>query len=160
MTPAAPGDPFLGRIKARSVPPPHTVIAVKRSIAKVENIKDPTSTRLFLTPYSQSPTGDADKVPILNRTGPGSTPQEPLALVARILDSEESEAGSGGRGGVAEESGGFTDGADPASDTTHTEIRYRACIQHSYVPFRTNISLLGKKCTICSTPTIMKCHQK
>ena len=42
-TPAAPGDPFLGRIKARLVPPPHTVKAVKRCIAKMENIKDRTS---------------------------------------------------------------------------------------------------------------------
>ena len=35
-----PGDPFLGRIKARSVPPPHrdTAKAVKLTIARVENI--------------------------------------------------------------------------------------------------------------------------
>ena len=84
-TPATPGDLFLGRIKARSVPPPHTVKAVKHSIAKAENIEDRTGTSLFLTPYSQSPMGDADKVTILNRTGLGSTPQEPLALVAKYF---------------------------------------------------------------------------
>ena len=89
-TPAAPDDPFLGRIKARSVAPPHTAKAVKRSIAKMENIKDRTNTSLFFTPYSQSPMGDDDKVTILNRTGSGSTPQEPLALVAKMSDSERS----------------------------------------------------------------------
>ena len=90
-TPVTPGvDPFLGRIKAISVPPPHTANAVKRCIAKVENIKDRTSTSLFLTLYSQSPMGDTDKVAIFNRTGPGSTPQEPLALVAKMSDSERS----------------------------------------------------------------------
>ena len=84
-----PGDPFLGRIKARSVPPPHrdTVYAVKRTIAKVENIKDRTSTILFITPDSQLPMANSDKV-ILNRAGPGSTPQEPLVFVARISESD------------------------------------------------------------------------
>ena len=93
-TSAAPGDPFLGRIKAISVAPPHTVNAVKLSIEKVEKIrvKDRTSTSLFLTPYSQSPMADAGKITILNLTGPGSTPQEPLALVAKmpVVDFERS----------------------------------------------------------------------
>ena len=120
-TPAIPSDPFLGRIKARYVPPPHTAKAVKRSIAKVENIKDRTSTSLFLTPYSQSPMDDAGKV-TLNRTGPGSTPQEPLAVVAKMSDSERSALESGGRGGLAM-------AAEP--DTTSPEIRYRMSIQHS-----------------------------
>ena len=120
----APGDPFLGRIKARSVAPPHTAQAVKRSIAKVENIKDFTSTSLFLTPYSQSPIGDTGKVAILNRTGPGSTPQEPLAVVAKMSDSEWSalDSESGGRGELAS-------AAEP--ETTPLGIRYRTFTQHS-----------------------------
>ena len=122
-TPVAPGDPFLGCIKARSVPPPHTAKAVKRSIAKVEDIKDRTSTSLFFTSYSQSPMSDADKVTIRNRTGPGSTPQEPLALVAKMSESERSALESDGRGGHANTA------AEP--DTTPQEIRYRTSIQHS-----------------------------
>ena len=94
-------NPFLGRIKARSVAPPHTAETVKRSIAKMEDIKDRTNASLFLTPYSQSPMGDADKVTILNSTGPGSTPQEPLALVAKMSDSERSVFESARRGGLA-----------------------------------------------------------
>ena len=123
-TPAAPSDPFLGRIKARSVPPPHTVKAVKHSIAKVEDIKDPTSATLFLTIYSQSPMGDADKVAILKRSGPGSTPQEPLALVAKMSDSE--------RSAMESERGGLASAAESGADTG---IRYRTSIQHSVTFF-------------------------
>ena len=91
-TPVDSSDPFLGRIKARSVPPPHTVKSLKLRIAKMEdiNLNDPTSISIFLTPEMRSPMADADKFTILNRTGPGSTPQEPLALVAKISDSERS----------------------------------------------------------------------
>jgi hypothetical protein len=120
-TPADSGDPFLGRIKAISVAPPHTVKAVKHKIEKVEDIKDRTSTSLFLTPYSQSPMADTDKVTIRNRTGPGSTPQEPLALVAKMSDSERSVLESGRKGGLT----------SAESDTKSPEIRYRTSIQHS-----------------------------
>ena len=137
-TPAAPGDPFIGRIKARSVPPPHTAKTVKRCIAKMENIKDRTSTSLFISPYSQSPMADADKVTgILNRTGPGSTPQDPLALVAKISDSERSALESGRRGGLE---------SVAESDTTlrPPEIQYRTSIlKLSYFSSR-NISTIGR----------------
>ena len=121
-TPVAPGNPFLGRIKIRSVPPPRTVETVKSSIAKVENIKDRESTALYLTPYSQSPMDDTEKVTILNGTGPGSTPQEPLALVAKMTDSERRALESRGRGGLASSS-------KPSS--TSPEIRYGMSIHHS-----------------------------
>ena len=117
--PVSPGDPFLGRIRAKSVPPPRTVKAVKRRITKVENIKGGESTSLFLTSNSQSPMDDAEKINI--GTGPGSTPQEPLALVAKMSDSDRSALESDGRGGVAS--------AEP--DTMSPEIRYGTSSQHS-----------------------------
>ena len=99
------------------MPPPRTLKAVEGSIIEVENIKHfNTGTTIFLTPYSQSPLGNADKV---NRTGPGSTPEEPLAFVARVSDSERS----------ALELGGLESAAQP--DTTSLEIRYRTFIQNS-----------------------------
>ena len=145
-TPAAPGDPFLGRIKARLVPPPHTAKAVKRCIAKMENIKDRTSTTFFLTQYSQSPMADDDQVTILSRTGPGSTPQEPLALVAKLSDSERSDLESEGRRGLAN--------AEP-----DTGIRHRRSIQHSPT-FLFVTSQLLEKCIIYCTPTIVVCLRK
>jgi hypothetical protein len=66
--------------------------------------------------------GDAEKVTIFNGTGPGSTPQEPLALVAKMSDSERSALESDGRRGLAS-------GAE--HDITSPEIRYRTFIQHS-----------------------------
>ena len=117
------GYPFVGRIKARSVPPPHTVKAVKHSIAKVEGIKNPTSSGLFLTPCSQSPMGDADIVNILKGTGPGSTPQEPLALVAKMSDSDRSTLESGRDVELAE------------ADTSSPGIRYRTSVRHSSLSF-------------------------
>ena len=132
--PITPGDPFLGRIKVISVPPPRTAKTVKRSIAKVENIKDRKSTTLFLTPYSQSPMDDTEKVAILDGTGPGSTPQEPLALVSKMSDSERSALESDGRGGLA---------SSAESDTEPPEIRYCKSIQHSYFSFHNILSVGG-----------------
>ena len=76
-TPVTLGDPFLGRIKARSVPPPRIAKAVKCVIENVENIKDRGSTSLFLSPYSQSPMDDTDKVTfsrVLIRDPPNRNP--------------------------------------------------------------------------------------
>jgi hypothetical protein len=90
----------------------------------MEDIKDRTSTSLFLTPYSESPmpVADTDKVTILNRTGPGSTPHDPLALVAKMSDSERSALKSGGRGGLA---------SVAESDASPLGIRYRMSFQQS-----------------------------
>ena len=123
-TPATPGDPFIGRIKVRSVPPPRTAKTVKRCIAKLENIKDHGSTSLFLTSYSKSPIDDSEKIiTILNGTGPGTTPQEPLALVAKMTYSERSALDSGRRGGHTKKK----NAAKP--DTTPPGIRYGTSIQ-------------------------------
>ena len=117
-TAVAPADPFLGRIKFTSVPPPRTVKAVRGSITKVENIKDRESTTLYLTPYMD----DDEKITtILNGTGPRSTPPEPLALVAKMSDSDRSILESDGRVGLA-------NSAEP--NATPSEIRYGGSIQH------------------------------
>ena len=131
-TPITTDDPFLGRIKVTSVPPPRTAKTVKRIISKVEDIEDVENTNLFLTPYSQSPRDDAAKDIILSRTGthPGSTPEEPLALVALektpMSHTERSALLSKGRSGLAS-------GAE--HDTMSPEIRYGTSIHHSLTFF-------------------------
>ena len=65
--------------------------------------------------------GDTDKVTILNRAGPGSTPQEPLAFVAMI---PESALEPGGRSGL--------EGAAEPDTTSDSVIRYRTSIQNSH----------------------------
>ena len=68
--------------------------------------------------------GDAEKVTILNGTGPGSTPQEPLAFVANMSDSERKafESELEGRGGLAS-------AAEP--DTSSRETRYGTSMQYT-----------------------------
>ena len=124
--PVAPGDPFLGRIKCTSVPPPRTVKAVKSSIAKVENINDLESTSLFRSPFSQSPMNEDCVV-----AAQGSTPEKPLAFVTMLSD-----AGERGRPANAAE-----------SDTA--DFRYGGSIQ--YCSFRTINIFLGniRKNQIC-----------
>ena len=134
-TPATSRDPFLGRIKARSVPPPRIAGSVKCTIATLENIKDGEGTSLFLTPFSESPMSDADKVIILDGTGPGSAPQEPLALVVKMSDSERSALESEGRDGLAS-------AAEP--DTTFPEIQHRTSFIHILTFLFLTSRLLGK----------------
>ena len=100
----------------------------------MESINDRISTSLFLTPYSKSPVGDTDKVAILSRAGPGSTPQEPLALVAKMSDSERSALESEGRDRIA---------SAEEPNTMTPEIRYRTSIPTlSYFSLR-NILTVG-----------------
>ncbi|KIM81880.1 hypothetical protein PILCRDRAFT_821241 [Piloderma croceum F 1598] len=71
-------DPYLGRISAENIPPPHTVQSLKRCISSSEYIECGTRTQLFLTVSSQIPMKDNCRVSI---PGPGCTPNEPMALV-------------------------------------------------------------------------------
>lgn len=89
-TSTLPDDPFLGRVKAMSIAPPHTVVSIVRGLMTIENIEDSTPASLFLTPSSQSPMDSAGKVTILHRSGAGFMPQEPLALVVKLSDAERS----------------------------------------------------------------------
>ena len=78
---------------------------------------------------------DEDKAIVLNRTGtgPGSTPQEPLALVAKMSDSER-------RALEFESKSGLTSAAE--DDTTSPEFKYRTFIQHALI-FLSITSRLG-----------------
>jgi hypothetical protein len=116
---------------------------VKRSLAKVEGINERASNTLFLTPYSQSPMKDAGKVTILNDTGPGLLPQEPLALVAKVSDSERAALESRERNVLAS--------SVPAeSGTSSQNVQYRTpfytstlCCVVTFGPFQ---SLLPDLC--------------
>jgi len=82
------GDPYLARILAKSVAPPHTVSSLKRCLSKVESIVNHRKTSLFLSTSSQTPMDDGHRLSLLNGSGPGSTPQEPMALVVKSSESE------------------------------------------------------------------------
>jgi len=63
-----PGDPFTGRIPARSVPPPHSVATLKRCLAHAENFVDPSGilTKLYGSPSEREEIRDDGELPILS----------------------------------------------------------------------------------------------
>lgn len=81
-------DPYLGRIGATLVPPPHVASSVKRCLAKLENIDIHTDTSLFLTPSSEHSMEDSAQVAVLKPGGPGSNSQEPLVLFAKLTTAD------------------------------------------------------------------------
>jgi hypothetical protein len=147
--PVTPGDPYLGRIMAKFVPPPRNAKAVKRSIAKVENIKDRESSSIFLTPYSKSPMNDADRFTIINNTGPGYSAYAPVALVAKMSDSERSASSLESDG--TRRCGLTNAAAEPDTTVTHPEIQYRTSTQRFHNNFLFVTSCIGGSilCALC-----------
>ena len=132
-----PGKPSLGRIRADSVPPPHSPASIKRCISRVERNPKLTHSDLFADISCDAPLkeGHISNLPtdgpglspnepmaIVQMEISGSTSQEPLALVVKISDSKRSALESRGRGGLLS-------AAEP--DTVPPEIRYRTSISHS-----------------------------
>src|ERR1700722_8453703 len=81
-------DPSMGCILGRSVAPPHTVASLKKRLCNVEGIADQSCVELFLSCAAKSSVCDDTRLSLLRGTGPGSLPQEPMALV---VSNEESE---------------------------------------------------------------------
>lgn len=81
-------DPYLGRIKATRVAPPHTVLSVKRRLSKIDGIPDHQLTDLFLTISSQAAMDSSEKVTLLKEPGFGWSRSEPVALVAKLSNEE------------------------------------------------------------------------
>jgi hypothetical protein len=80
-------DPYLGRISADLVAPPHVAISLKHCILSIENIDDKTTASLFIAALSQTPLDDTDRLSILATPGPGWLPDEPMALVVNPSES-------------------------------------------------------------------------
>ncbi|KAJ7141774.1 hypothetical protein C8R43DRAFT_1200798 [Mycena crocata] len=91
-----PTDPFLGRIKLTSIPPPRTIDCLKRCLAHAENLVDPTNQRIELYPTicGDSPVLD-DTLSVVGGDF-GSSPQSALALVLRQDLSTAEKANVGG----------------------------------------------------------------
>ena len=74
-------DPFIGRIVSQRVAPPHTAASIKRFLSKQENISDHNCTNLYATIFSHSALEDGCYASVETGDGPGSSPQQPMALV-------------------------------------------------------------------------------
>ncbi|KAJ7663317.1 hypothetical protein DFH06DRAFT_1471288 [Mycena polygramma] len=74
-------NPFIGRITARSVPPPHIVASLKRCVAGAENISE-DSTKLYLNQSARSLLDSSTKVTIRGvGNDPGKTLETAFALI-------------------------------------------------------------------------------
>lgn len=76
-------NPFLGRVLARRVAPPHKARSVKRCLLSCENVKENTPTKLFASASDEIPINDTSPVSIMAYPGPGCTPEDPMALVIK-----------------------------------------------------------------------------
>jgi hypothetical protein len=85
-------DAQVTRLLSMSVSPPHNVDSLKRAICATERIRDCSRTSLFLSPSSKAPMTDAGRISILTSGGPGSIPEEPVALVIKQNASDDGAA--------------------------------------------------------------------
>ncbi|KAJ7806209.1 hypothetical protein B0H14DRAFT_2382032, partial [Mycena olivaceomarginata] len=92
--------PFLGRIAAKAIPPPHNVMSLKRCIVNTEQLRDPCGSRtlLFSSPASQDPMAPTTKLGIFPmqsefggcgvNTVSAFDPTAPYALVVPDCDAD------------------------------------------------------------------------
>ncbi|KAJ6457920.1 hypothetical protein C8R45DRAFT_560950 [Mycena sanguinolenta] len=90
-----PHNPYLGRIPARSVPPPHNAGTLNRCFVKAENIDDPNDSKMMLyrSPGASQALSATDKIALI-RPGitDGATADSAFALVFRKDPTEEEHA--------------------------------------------------------------------
>ena len=75
-----PERPSLGRIRADSVPPPHSLASIKRCISRVERIPELAHANLFADISCDTPLKEGH-ISIFGTDGPGVSPNEPMAIV-------------------------------------------------------------------------------
>ena len=74
-------DRFIGRIPSKSFAPPLTVVSIKRSLCKLEDLSEPDKALVFTPLSSPAPKEDAARLSVYGPSGPGLSEQDPIALV-------------------------------------------------------------------------------
>jgi hypothetical protein len=82
-----PEEPSLGRIRADSIAPPHTLSSILRHISRVETTPALASSHLFADISSDSPLTEG-YISTLHSEGLGLTPDTPVAIV-QVQDSPQ-----------------------------------------------------------------------
>ena len=91
-----PEEPCLGRIRADSVAPPHTLASIKRRISRVEGAPELAHSNLFADISCYTPLKEGH-ISILRTDGPGLSPNQPMAIVQLAIVQEESPSIPDGR---------------------------------------------------------------
>jgi hypothetical protein len=76
-----PEEPSLGRIRTDSVTPPHSLTSIKLCISRVERTPALAYANLFADSSCDAPLKEGHHMSILRTDGPGSSPNEPMAIV-------------------------------------------------------------------------------
>jgi hypothetical protein len=79
-------DPYLARIWAQQVALPRTVMSLKRCLSAVEHIGNYKDTSLFQSAKSDISMADTSHVSLASGSGPGSTPDNPMLLFAKVIN--------------------------------------------------------------------------
>jgi hypothetical protein len=77
-----PEEPFIGRIRADSVAPPHSLISIKRCISRVERNPGLAHADVFADISCDSPLKEG-RISLRRTDSPGLSPNEPMAIVLR-----------------------------------------------------------------------------
>ena len=75
-----PDEPTLGRIRADSVTPPHSLASIKRRISRVEEIPALVHAHMYADISSDIPLKEGP-ISIHGTDGPGLSPNDPMAIV-------------------------------------------------------------------------------
>jgi hypothetical protein len=76
-----PEEPSLGRIRVDSVAPPRSLTSIKLCISRVERTPALVNANLFEDTSCDTPLKEGHHNTILRTDGPGSSPNEPMAIV-------------------------------------------------------------------------------
>ena len=91
-----PEEPSLGRVRADSVAPPHSLASIKRHISRVEEAPSFAKADLFEDISSDAPMEEY-RISILGTDGPGLSPANPMAIVQKPIVEVESPSIPDGR---------------------------------------------------------------
>src|ERR1700733_1377955 len=122
-------DPYIGRIVATRIIPPHTAKFIKRFLCNEENIQDADNADLFATATSEFMLDDQDHVPILVRHGPAASADDPMVIVIKRPPNSPSAAENSSASSTAGRQ--YTILSEPSrslSTPTHTGVVYCVAI--------------------------------
>ncbi|EDR06217.1 uncharacterized protein LACBIDRAFT_294706, partial [Laccaria bicolor S238N-H82] len=90
-------DRSLGRIDAKDVAPPYTVILLKNVLCRKEGFKTSDRSNLYLSVPSYMPMEDGTRLSLTAQSGPGLYEHEPVVLVVDSIDEREAVKPSRGK---------------------------------------------------------------
>jgi hypothetical protein len=96
---AFPGYPYLGRIPAFWIAPPHTAYRIKNYLLKLEGVEKPKMAQIFAGSYHE-PLEDEIFINLKSGEGHGRTPYDPISIHHGRYYTSKACKTSQGRSGI------------------------------------------------------------